>query len=80
MSILTMTNLEPDLTAKLRLAAASHGRTIEEEARSILHEHFKESAPSGGMGARMRARFAAIGGIELELPSRACAPRAATFD
>ncbi|MEQ1535320.1 MAG: plasmid stabilization protein [Burkholderiaceae bacterium] len=72
--------LEPDLTAKLRLAAASHGRTMEEEARSILHEHFKESAPIGGMGDRMHARFAAIGGIELELPSRAGAPRFATFD
>lgn len=80
MSTLTIKNLEPDLTTKLRLAAASHGRTMEEEARSILHEHFKESAPVGGMGDRMHARFAAIGGIDLELPSRACVPRAATFD
>lgn len=80
MSTLTVKNLETDLTEKLRLAAASHGRTMEEEARSILHEQFKESSPVGGMGDRMHARFAAIGGIDLELPSRACVPRAATFD
>ncbi len=80
MTALTIRNLEPSLTAKLRLAAASHGQTMEEEARRILHEHFKESAPVGGMGDRIRARFAAIGGIELELPSRAGAPRAVTFD
>lgn len=80
MYVLAIKNLAPNLTAKLRLAANSHGRTMEEEAQSILHEHFKESAPVGGMGDRMHARFAAIGGIELELPSREGAPKAATFD
>jgi antitoxin FitA len=80
MNDISVKNLEPSLKEKLRLAAASHGRTMEEEARHILHEHFKESALVRGMGNRMHARFAAIGGIELELPSRADAPRAATFD
>lgn len=80
MSTLTIENIEPDLITKLRLAADSHGRTMEEEARHILYEHFKETAPVGGMGDQMLARFAAIGGIELELPSRAGAPRFATFD
>jgi plasmid stability protein len=80
MSKITVKNLEPSLEEKLRLAAVSHGRTMEDEARNILHEHFKESAPVGGMGDRMHARFAAIGGIELELPSRKGAGRAATFD
>jgi antitoxin FitA len=80
MTSLKVKNLEPNLEEKLRFAAASHGRTMEEEARNILHEHFKESAAVRGMGDRMHARFSAIGGIELELPSRAGAPRAATFD
>ena len=80
MSKLIIKNLEPSLIEKLRLAADNHDRTMEEEARSILHEHFKESAQVLGMGRRMNARFAAIGGIELELPSRTGAPRAATFD
>ncbi len=53
MTALTIRNIEPSLTAKLHLAAAGHGQTMEEEARSILHEHFKESAPVGGMGDRM---------------------------
>jgi antitoxin FitA len=78
--MLTIENPEPNLTAKVRLAAASHGRTMEEEARSILYEHFKESAATVGMGSRMHARFAAIGGVELELPLRTDTPRAATFD
>jgi antitoxin FitA len=80
MSTITVKNLETNLTDKLRLADASRGRTMEEEARSILHEHFKGSAPVGGMGDRMHAKFAAIGGIELELPSRKCTPRFAEFD
>lgn len=80
MNDITVKNLEPSLTEKLRLLADGHGRTMEEEARSILHEHFKELAPVGGMGSRMHARFAAIGGVELELPSRAGAPRAAKFE
>ena len=80
MSTLTIRNLEPSLAEKLRLAAASHGRTMEDEARNILHEHLKESAQTVGIGSRMHARFAAIGGVELELPARTCMPRAATFD
>jgi antitoxin FitA len=80
MNDLIIKNLDLRLAAKLRLAATSHGRTMEKEARNILHEHFKESAQIGGMGARMHARFAAIGGVELELPSRAGSPRFAKFD
>lgn len=80
MCTIIIQNLETSLRKKLRLAAASHGRTMEEEARNILHEHFKESAEIVGMGSRIRARFAAIGGIELELPARTGMPRAATFD
>jgi antitoxin FitA len=80
MNDITVKNLEPSLKEKLRLAADINGCTMEEEARNILHEHFKESAHVRGMGDRMHARFSAIGGIELELPSRACAPRAATFE
>lgn len=80
MNDLTVKNLEPSLAEKLRLAAAGHDRTMEEEARSILQEHFKESAQIVGMGSRMHARFAAIGGVELELPLRTDTPRAATFD
>lgn len=80
MRALTIKKLESSLAEKLHLAAASHGRTMEEEARNILHEHFKESAQIVGMGSRMHARFSAIGGVELELPLRTCMPRAATFD
>jgi antitoxin FitA len=80
MNDITVKNLEPSLEEKLLTAAVRHGRTMEEEARRILHEHLKESTPVLGMGDLMHARFAAIGGIELELPSRAGAPRAATFD
>lgn len=44
------------------------------------HDSSTPTIPAMGMGCRMHARFAAIGGIELELQSRACAPRAAIFD
>jgi plasmid stability protein len=80
MSTLTIRNLEPAIKDKLRMSAAMHGRSMEEEVRTILRSVLSQpAAPTTGMGSRIHARFAAIGGVELDVPARTRAPRAANF-
>ena len=80
MSTLTIRNIEPLIKDKLRMAAAAHGRSMEEEVRSILRNALAQPAAAGGLGSRIHARFAALGGVDLALPARADAARAAVFD
>lgn len=78
MGTLTIRNLEPGIKDKLRLAAAEHGRSMEEEVRTILRNVLCQPAVSGGLGSRIHARFAALGGApELDLPARSERPRPA---
>ena len=81
MSTLTIRNLEPAIKDKLRLSAATHGRSMEEEVRTILRNVLSQPAlPTTGLGSRIHERFAAIGGAALEVPARTGTPRAASFD
>ena len=68
----TVRGLTPELKARLRVRAAHNARSMEAEARAILEATL--SAPDDettDLGAFARGLFAPIGGIELELPSRA---------
>ena len=80
MSTLTIRNVEPAVKEKLRRAAAAHGRSMEEEVRTILRNVLTQSPTQSGVGSRIHARFAAFGGLELDIPARAEAPRAAVVD
>ena len=80
MSTLTIRNIESAIKDKLRMAAAAHGRSMEEEVRTILRNALAQPVDPGGLGSRIHARFAALGGVDLELPARTEAARAATFD
>jgi len=56
---------------RLRVRAAQHGRSMEDEARSILRIALSVEAESGqGLVAAVRARIEPLGGVELELPHR----------
>lgn len=79
MSTLTVRNLEPLLKDKLRRSAAAHGHSMEEEVRSILRKVLTQPAAEPGLGSRIRARFAAVGGVELALPERHDGARGADF-
>jgi plasmid stability protein len=75
---LTIRNLEPGIKDKLRLAAAEHGRSMEEEVRTILRNALTQPPSAGGLGSRIHARFDALGGAcDLTLPKRTESPRAA---
>lgn len=80
MASITIRNLDDELKAQLRVVAASHGRSMEEEARVIIRQALSRMSSKGGLGSRIHKRFAASGGVDLELPERQSKPRAASFD
>jgi antitoxin FitA len=76
MATLTIRDLDEELRAQLRVRAAGHGRSMEAEVRAILRDALVRPPAAEGLGSRVQQRFAAVGGAELELPSRRDAPRA----
>lgn len=71
MGTLTIRNLEDPLKLRLRLRAASSNRSMEEEARQILRAALQQpAAPTEDLGTRIRARFAALGSIQLAIEPR----------
>lgn len=79
MTTLTIRGLDREMHARLRVRAAQHGRSMEAEVRAILAEYLAAPAPDFGLGSRIHARFAALGGEGLDLPARDEPPRAAVF-
>ena len=71
MASITVRNLEEGLKRRLRIRAAENGRSMEQEVRAILRAAVDQK-PSRGkdLASAIRARFAPLGGVELELPSR----------
>ena len=71
MASMTVRNLDDDLAARLSSRAATHGRSIEEEAREILREALSASEPiSGNLAEAIRRRIGPLGGVTLDIPSR----------
>jgi plasmid stability protein len=63
---LTIRNLEDPLKAELRVRAAHHGRSMEEEARVILRSALSEHRrPKQHLAEAIHDRFAALGGVDL---------------
>lgn len=62
--------LDERTTEQLRIAAAQNGHSMEDEARQILENALAYVDRAGGLGTRIRNRFGAMGGVELDLPSR----------
>jgi antitoxin FitA len=67
---LTIRGLDPRVKERLRLRAARHGRSMEEEARQILGESCQPEAKPQNAFEALRRPFADLGGAELELPAR----------
>ncbi|WP_066793567.1 FitA-like ribbon-helix-helix domain-containing protein [Sphingomonas soli] len=71
MSSMTIRNIDDGLKRRLRMQAAAHGRSMEEEARDILRAALSAGAPRpGNLAKAIRARFAPLGGAELDLSAR----------
>ena len=81
MASLTIRKLDDPLKARLRVQAAVHGRSMEEEARTILRAALNQETPTpGNLYEAIRARVAESGGFELELPPREPMRDPPTFD
>ena len=71
MATLTIRRLDERTKARLRIRAAHHGRSMEEEAREILRSTLTDKQSSSeNLAERIRQRFAPLGGVELRLPKR----------
>lgn len=69
--MLTIRNLDDALKHRLRVRAAHHGHSMEEEARAILRAALVEPTSSTGLGSRLHARVSALcGGGDLPIPAR----------
>ncbi len=71
MASITIRNLDDEVRTRLRVRAAEHSRSMEEEVRIILREAVsKRRSSPRDLAQFTRECFAPIGGVELELPSR----------
>ena len=83
MATLTIRNLDETVKRKLQVRAALNGRSMEAEAREVLSEFLTRGSalPTQGLGTAIHKRFAAVGGVELEIPHRQFSSRPIpTFD
>ena len=81
MASITIRNLDDDVKSRLRMRAAGHRRSMEEEVRLILAEAVeRETVPAKGLGTIIHELFKPYGGVELELPPREPAREPPRFD
>jgi plasmid stability protein len=66
---LTIRNLDDGLKARLRLQAAQHGHSMEQEVREILGRALQPAADAG-LAQRIQARFAGLNADALPIPAR----------
>lgn len=71
MASITIRKLDDTLKTSLRLRAARHGRSMEQEAREILKGALAvDSSKSVNMAVAIRRHIDPLGGVELRLPQR----------
>ena len=71
MASIIIRNLDERTKDQLRIRAARHKRSMEEEARNILRSALDQKAePAGSLADAIRARFQSTGGVDLEIPAR----------
>ncbi len=70
MGSITIRNLDDDVKSRLRVQAAGHGRSMEEEARRILRDAVGRKSSSRDLVSIVRSHFGPDSGVDLELPVR----------
>ena len=71
MASMTIRDIDEKLKARLRVQAAKHGRSMEDEARDILRTALSlERAQTGGLVEAIRSRIEPFGGADLEIAPR----------
>lgn len=70
MASITIRNLEDSLKQRLRVRAAEHGHSMEEEVREILRDAVRDKGAPLDLAASIRARVSRFGGGDLPLVPR----------
>ena len=72
MATITIRNLDETVKRKLQVRAALNGRSMEAEAREMITGFVSKRhvAPRVGLGTAIHKRFAAVGGVDLQIPPR----------
>lgn len=70
MASITIRNLDDSVKTRLRIAAARHGCSMEEEARRILRQSLMAESRPSQLGTRINQQFVQIGGVDLPIPGR----------
>ncbi|MEP7354561.1 MAG: plasmid stabilization protein [Acidobacteriota bacterium] len=76
MATITIRRLDDTVKGRLRVRAAQHGRSMEEEAREILTLGVQAPTKSAAPGKELnwvdeiRRHFEPLGGIDLDIPAR----------
>ena len=72
--------LDSSIKIRLRVQAARHGRSMEEEAREILRRGVMETEPRPNLADSIRKHVLPFGGIDLPLPKREAVRTPPRFD
>ena len=70
MASITIRNLDDGVKSRLRVRAATNGRSMEEEARIILREAVERETSERGLGTKLHELFKPFRGVKLEIPPR----------
>ena len=66
MASITIRNLDDSLKSRLRVQAAVHGRSMEDEARDILRSSLNQEPPEPkDLGTAINALFKPLGGFDM---------------
>jgi len=80
MASITIRNLDQATKDLLRVRAATHGRSMEEEARDILRIALSAEESRTDLFSAIRRRFDPLHGVELEVPEREPIREPTVFD
>lgn len=70
MAALTIRNVDEALKQSLRIRAAQHGVSMEEEARRILRAALVRASQPQALGQRLKQRFAEVADVAFDAPPR----------
>ena len=66
MAVMTIRNIDEAIKTRLRVRAAMHGKSMEDEARDILRAALSTDLPQPfDLGQSIHQRFAELGGVDL---------------
>ena len=77
MATLTIRNLEDSIKSSLRIQAANHGHSMEEEARRILRQALMPEEKASRIGSKIHQHFVQTEGVDDNMIPPRSMPRSA---